>query len=80
MSDNKPAPSPQLFTVSQIAARWQCDAEKVSRMFANVNGVMDIGIRPDVRKRKRGYKILRIPLHVLEEMERKLMVGGIGLQ
>jgi len=75
VNDNKPAPSPQLFTVSQIAQRWQYDPEKVSRMFANVPGVMDIGIRADVRKRKKAYRILRIPAHVLDEVEKKLTVG-----
>jgi hypothetical protein len=61
-----------LFTPQQIAERWQCDAEKVIRTFTNVPGVMDIGNPADVRKRKRAYRILRIPDHVLKQVERKL--------
>jgi hypothetical protein len=63
---------PQLYTVSQIAERWQCDPEKVTRIFAHVPGVLDIGTPADVRERKRAYRILRIPNHVLQQVERKL--------
>lgn len=76
MNDKNTEPNrPHLYTVSQIAQRWQCDAEKVSRMFAHVPGVLDIGIRADVRKRKKAYRILRIPTQVLDEVEKKLTVG-----
>jgi hypothetical protein len=61
-----------LHTPTQIADRWQCDAEKVIRTFADVSGVMDLGSPSDVRKRKRAYRILRIPDHVLKKVERKL--------
>jgi hypothetical protein len=72
MNDPNAAPSPQLLTVTQVAKRWQCDPEKVSRVFGNEPGVLDIGTRGDVRKRKKGYRILRIPLHVLDVVETRL--------
>lgn len=73
MTDNAERKEPpQLYTVAQIAERWQCDSEKVSRIFTNVPGVLDIGTPADVRKRKRAYRILRIPNHVLQQVERKL--------
>ena len=63
----------QLFyTVQQIAERWQCDAEKVSRIFQNDPGVMDIGSPADKRKRKRKYRILRISATALARVEREL--------
>jgi hypothetical protein len=61
-----------LYTPTQIADRWQCDAEKVTRIFAAVPGVLDIGTPADIRKRKRAYRILRIPAQVLAAVERKL--------
>lgn len=75
MNDIKPVPSPVLFTVSEIAERWKCDPEKVSRVFGNEKGVLDIGTRGDVRKRKKAYRILRIPLHVLDAVEKRLTIG-----
>jgi hypothetical protein len=56
---------PQFYTVSQIAERWQCDPEKITRIFANVPGVIDIGRPADIRQRKRAYRILRVPAQVL---------------
>ena len=41
MIENTELKTPQLFTVSQIAERWQCDSEKVTKIFANVPGVLD---------------------------------------
>jgi hypothetical protein len=74
MIENTELKSPQLFTVSQIAERWQCDSEKVTKIFSGVPGVLDLGTPPDVRKRKRAYRILRIPVQVLATVERKLAV------
>jgi hypothetical protein len=74
MIENTELKPQQLFTVSQIAERWQCDGEKVTKIFANVQGVIDLGTRADIRKRKKAYRILRIPAHVLETVERKLAV------
>ncbi len=63
----------QLFyTVQQIAERWQCDAEKVSRIFQNDPAVMNLGAAADKRRRKRAYKILRIPTTALARVEREL--------
>jgi hypothetical protein len=67
-------PEPQLYTVSQIAERWQCDPEKVTKLFANFPGVIDLGTPADIRRRKKAYRILRIPPHVLTAAEEKRMV------
>jgi hypothetical protein len=74
MIENTELKTPQLFTVSQIAERWQCDSEKVSKIFASVPGVLDLGTPADVRKRKKAYRILRIPAQVLATVESKLAV------
>ncbi len=58
--------------MSQIAKRWLCEAEKVTKVFANVPGVIDLGTKADVIRRKKAYRILRIPVEVLNQMERKL--------
>jgi hypothetical protein len=68
---NENSESPELFTVREIAKKWKCDAEKVSKMFAHEKGVIDIGTRGDVRKRIKPYRMLRIPSHVLAAVERK---------
>jgi len=67
--------SPQFYTVAQVAERWQCDSEKVTKLFANVPGVIDLGTPADVRRRKKAYRILRIPATVLAQMERKLAIA-----
>jgi hypothetical protein len=58
-----------LYTVAEIAQRWKCDAEKVTQIFANEPGVRNLGTKPDVKKRKRGYRILRVPSSVLARVE-----------
>jgi hypothetical protein len=74
MIENSVLENTQLYTPAQIAERWKCDSEKVTKIFAEVPGVIDIGSPADVRKRKRAYRILRIPDHVLKQVERKLAV------
>ena len=66
----------QLFyTVQQIAKRWQVDAEEVPRIFRKESGVLDLGTPADVRKRKRAYRILRVPANVLARVERNRVVA-----
>jgi hypothetical protein len=63
---------PQMYTVAEIAKRWRCDVEKVTKIVSSIPGVLDLGSKPDVRKRKRGYRILRVPAAILKQIESKL--------
>lgn len=56
-----------LYTVSEVAEILRVSSDTVIRWFANRPGVIDLGSPEDVRRRKRAYKILRIPRSVYEK-------------
>ena len=57
------------FSPSQIAEMWALSRDKVRRMFQNEPGVLVI---ENQKYGKRGYRTLRIPLHVVERVHRML--------
>ena len=57
---------PELLTPQQVAAILQVSVDSVIRRFSSVAGVIDLGTDEDCRRRKRRYRILRIPRTVLE--------------
>lgn len=54
-----------LLTVSEVAALLNCSEESVTRRFAKVRGVIDIG-SPETPKKRR-YRVLRIPKSIVEK-------------
>ena len=53
-----------LLTVRDVADVLQCSQDKVIRLFARVDGVIDLG-RPENINRRR-YRVLRIPKEIVE--------------
>lgn len=62
------------FTVQEIAERWVCSEDKVTRVFRYRPGVLNLGSHADKKKRKRAYSILRVPAAVLVQVEAELTV------
>lgn len=62
----------QFYTVSEIAKRWSCSPDKVSRLFRGRPGVMDLGAGSEPLPRKRPYSILRIPFALLRAVEEEM--------
>jgi hypothetical protein len=56
----------ELFSVAELADRLKISADKVTRIFADEPGVIDLGA-PE-RMHKRRYRILRIPSSVLNRV------------
>lgn len=56
----------ELFSVAEVAARLKISADKVTRMFEDEPGVIDLGA-PEL-KHKRRYRILRIPCSVFNRV------------
>lgn len=54
----------ELLTVKDVAQIMRCSEDKVIRLFARVDGVIDLG-RPENLSRRR-YRVLRIPKAVVE--------------
>jgi hypothetical protein len=55
----------ELLTVKDVAAVMKISEDAVTRIFAKVDGVIDLG-RTETRSRRR-YRILRIPKSTLED-------------
>lgn len=53
-----------LLTVKDVAQIMRCSQDKVIRVFARIDGVIDLG-RPENLSRRR-YRVLRIPKEVVE--------------
>jgi hypothetical protein len=60
-----------ILTAQDCADRWKVSRDKAVRILKPWvgRGVMDLGSRENVRKKKRGYAILRVPLSVVQEIE-----------
>lgn len=54
----------ELLTVKDVAQVMRCSEDKVIRVFARMDGVIDLG-RPENLSRRR-YRVLRIPKQVVE--------------
>jgi hypothetical protein len=54
----------ELLTVKDVAQIIRCSEDKVIRLFARMDGVIDLG-RPENLSRRR-YRVLRIPKQVVE--------------
>ena len=54
----------ELLTVKDVAQVMKCSEDKVIRVFARMDGVIDLG-RPENLSRRR-YRVLRIPKQVVE--------------
>jgi hypothetical protein len=54
----------ELLTVRDVAQVMKCSEDKVIRVFARMEGVIDLG-RPENLSRRR-YRVLRIPKQVVE--------------
>jgi hypothetical protein len=54
----------ELLTVKDVAQIMRCSEDKVIRVFARTDGVIDLG-RPENLSRRR-YRVLRIPKQVVE--------------
>ena len=54
----------ELLTVKDVAQVLKCSEDKVIRVFARIDGVIDLG-RPENRSRHR-YRLMRIPKAVVE--------------
>jgi hypothetical protein len=54
----------ELLTVRDVAQVRKCSEDKVIRVFARMEGVIDLG-RPENLSRRR-YRVLRIPKQVVE--------------
>ena len=55
----------ELFTVAEVAAFLRVSDDTVYRRFAKMQGVIDIG-SPETKKKRR-YRVLRIPKTVVEK-------------
>ena len=59
----------ELFSVAELATRLKISADKVTRMFQDESGVIDLGARETLHKRR--YRILRIPASVVNRVLQK---------
>ncbi len=59
--------STQLLTVTEVSQLLRISPDTVIRYFSDRPGVVDLGNPEDVRRRKRRYRILRIPRVELEK-------------
>ena len=57
---------PELLTVAEVKAVLKCSEDSVIRWFGSLPGVVDLGSPELVRRRKRRYRVLRIPRAVLD--------------
>jgi hypothetical protein len=57
---------PEILTVSEVAKFLKCSEDSVIRWFGGLPGVIDLGSPELVRRRKRRYRVLRIPRAVLD--------------
>lgn len=55
----------ELMTVKDVAEVLQCGEDSVIRRFAKMKGVIDLGVGETRRKRR--YRILRIPKAVVKK-------------
>jgi hypothetical protein len=59
----------ELYSVAEVAARLKISADKVTRIFEDEPGVIDLGAPELMHKRR--YRILRIPGSVLNRVLQK---------
>lgn len=59
----------EVFSVAELATRYKISADKVTRMFEDEPGVIDLGAPEMMHKRR--YRILRIPASVVNRVMQK---------
>jgi Mn-dependent DtxR family transcriptional regulator len=59
----------EFYSVAEVAARLKISGDKVTRMFQDEPGVIDLGAAELIHKRR--YRILRIPGSVLNKVLQK---------
>jgi hypothetical protein len=62
----------ELYSVAEVATRLKISADKVTRMFEDEPGVIDLGAPELMHKRR--YRILRIPGSVLNRVLQKRQI------
>ena len=60
-------------TVSEVSAMTGLSARVIAKLFENERGVL-IYERPNPRRKRAGYRTIRIPRHVYERVMRRLSV------
>ena len=68
----------ELLTVAQVAHVLKCSEDTVVRRFARVKGVIDLGVGETTARRK--YRVLRIPLAVVEGHLSKISGSAVKIQ
>ena len=59
----------ELYSVAELATRLKISTDKVTRMFEDEPGVIDLGAPEKMHKRR--YRILRIPASVVNRVLQK---------
>ncbi len=59
----------EIYSIAEIAKILKVSADKVTRMFESEPGVIDLGARETMHKRR--YRILRIPASVVNRVLQK---------
>ncbi|HXN23345.1 MAG TPA: hypothetical protein VOA41_11450 [Candidatus Dormibacteraeota bacterium] len=59
------------FSPAEIAELWGLSVDSVRKIFENEPGVLVLG-NPEPRRGKRSYTTLRVPVHVIERVHRRL--------
>ena len=62
----------ELYSVADVAARLKISTDKVTRMFEEESGVIDLGAPELMHKRR--YRLLRIPGSVLNRVLQKRQI------
>jgi hypothetical protein len=57
----------ELLTLGEVAAILKCSPDTVTRKFAKLPGVVDVGSPENLKKHKRRYRVFRIPKSLLEK-------------
>ena len=63
----------EFFTIAEVAKMLKVSPDTVSRLFANEPGVIDLGAPERLHKRR--YRVLRIPVSVLNRFLHKKRVA-----
>jgi hypothetical protein len=64
------------YTVSEVAAMWSLSSDTVRALFRNHPGVLKLDSPELVRKKKRGYCVLRIPESVVQRVHAERSKAG----
>jgi hypothetical protein len=65
-----PAAAERHYSASEVAGLWNLNVETVRRIFQNEPGI--VVLQSPIKKYRRPYKTIRIPLSVLERVHKRL--------